>query len=207
MLSAVLQGVLIGLTLAIMVGPYFLFLINTSLSKGKVSANYLALGVAISDIIFLSISAISMTWFLKNSTIADDFSWAGALFILAFGIFTVTKKPNIKTEESIKPNPKQKIENIIKGFVFNGLNPSVFVFWFATVGTIIGKNSFSQAQTIAMLSSIVITTFTCDFIKIRLAVLFSPFLKQKFIKKVNVVVGSIFILIALYLLSKTFFIK
>ncbi len=207
MFSAVLQGVLVGLALAIMVGPYFLFLINTSLNKGKVSANYLALGVAISDVVFLSISAISMTWFLKNSTIADEFSWTAALFILAFGIFTVTKNPNLKTNKSIKPNPKQKIENIIKGFVFNGLNPSVFVFWFATVGAIISKNSFSQTHTIAMLSSIVITTFCCDLIKIKLAVIFSPFLKQQFIKKVNVIVGSVFILIALYMLINTFIIR
>ena len=204
MLGAVFQGVFIGLTLAIMAGPYFLFLINTSLSKGKVSANYLALGVAISDVLFLSISTISMTWFLKNSTITDDFSWAGALFILAFGIFTVTKKINLKTEENIKPNSKQKIENIIKGFFFNGLNPSVFVFWFATVGTILSKNTFSETQTMAMLGSIVITTFTCDLIKIKLAVIFSPLLNQKFIKKVNVIVGSIFILIALYMLTNTF---
>ena len=207
MLSAVFQGVFVGLTLAIMVGPYLLFLINTSLSKGKDSANYLAFGVALSDVVFLSISSISMTWFLKNSTITEDFSWAGAFFILAFGIFTITKKTNLKTEESLKPNPKQKIENLIKGFVFNGLNPSVFVFWFATVGTILSKNSFSQTQTIAMLGSIVITTFTCDLIKIKLAVKFSPFLNEKFIKKVNVIVGSIFILIALYMLVNTFIIK
>ncbi len=207
MLSAVFQGVFIGLTLAIMVGPYLLFLINTSLSKGKDSANYLAFGVALSDVVFLSISTISMTWFLKHSTITEDFSWAGAFFILAFGIFTVTKKTNLKTEENLKPNPKLKIENMIKGFVFNGLNPSVFVFWFATVGTILSKNSFSQTQTIAMLGSIVTTTFTCDLIKIKLAVKFSPLLNQKFIKKVNVIVGSIFILIALYLLTKTFIIK
>lgn len=117
MLKAILEGVLIGLSLAIMVGPYFLFLVNTSLTKGKVSANFLAFGVALSDLLFLCISALTMSWFLKNSAFTKDYSWTAAIFILAFGIYTITKKPSKGIKKSLITNPKQKLQNSVKGFV------------------------------------------------------------------------------------------
>jgi threonine/homoserine/homoserine lactone efflux protein len=92
------------------------------------------------------------------------------------------------------------------GFLFNGLNPSVFVFWFATVGILISKTNFNRNQTLAVFLSIVSTTFTSDLIKVRLAEFFSNYFTENLILKVNRVVGSFLILGACYLLIKAFLI-
>jgi len=178
MLNAILTGLSIGLGLAVSVGPYFLFLVNTSLVEGKSSASYLA--------------------FVENAK-----GFAG-FFILAYGIYTIMKKPSIKTKKAVKLNPKEKLQNVLKGFVFNGLNPSVFVFWFATVGILISKTNFTRGQTLVLFISIVWTTFTCDLIKVRLAEFFSDYFTESVIKKVNRVVGSLLIVGACYLLVKAF---
>lgn len=204
MLNAIITGLSIGLGLAVSVGPYFLFLVNTSLVEGKSSASYLAIGVAFNDLIFLTVAFLSVNFFIRNLAFVENAKGFAGFFILAYGIYTIMKKPTVKTEKAVKLNPKEKLQTVLKGFVFNGLNPSVFVFWFATVGILISKTNFTRGQTLVVFISIVCTTFTCDLIKVRLAEFFSDYFTENVIKKVNRVVGSLLIIGACYLLMKAF---
>jgi threonine/homoserine/homoserine lactone efflux protein len=206
MLNAILTGISIGLGLAVSVGPYFLFLINTSISEGKSSASYLATGVALNDLIFLSVAFLSINFLMQNVSFIESAKGYAGFFILAYGIYTIIKKPAVKSKKPLKLNPKEKLKTILKGFLFNGLNPSVFVFWFATVGILISKTNFNRNQTLAVFLSIVSTTFTSDLIKVRLAEFFSNYFTENLILKVNRVVGSFLILGACYLLLKAFLI-
>ncbi|CAN1496958.1 RhtB Putative threonine efflux protein [Spirosomataceae bacterium] len=206
MLNAILTGISIGLGLAVSVGPYFLFLINTSISEGKSSASYLATGVALNDLIFLSVAFLSVNFLMQNLSFIENAKGYAGFFILAYGIYTIIKKPAVKPEKPLRLNPKEKLKNILRGFLFNGLNPSVFVFWFATVGILLSKTNFNRNQTLAVFLSIVSTTFTSDLIKVRLAEFFSNYFTAKLILKVNRVVGSFLILGACYLLIKAFLI-
>jgi threonine/homoserine/homoserine lactone efflux protein len=206
MLIAILTGISIGLGLAVSVGPYFLFLINTSISEGKSSASYLATGVALNDLIFLSVAFLSVNFLMQNLSFIENAKGYAGFFILAYGIYTIIKKPAVKPEKPLRLNPKEKLKNILRGFLFNGLNPSVFVFWFATVGILLSKTNFNRNQTLAVFLSIVSTTFTSDLIKVRLAEFFSNYFTANLILKVNRVVGSFLILGACYLLIKAFLI-
>jgi threonine/homoserine/homoserine lactone efflux protein len=206
MLNAILTGISIGLGLAVSVGPYFLFLINTSISEGKSSASYLATGVALNDLIFLSVAFLSVNFLMQNLSFIENAKGYAGFFILAYGIYTIIKKPAVKPEKPLRLNPKEKLKNILRGFLFNGLNPSVFVFWFATVGILLSKTNFNRNQTLAVFLSIVSTTFTSDLIKVRLAEFFSNYFTANLILKVNRVVGSFLILGACYLLIKAFLI-
>ena len=206
MLNAILTGISIGLGLAVSVGPYFLFLINTSISEGKSSASYLATGVALNDLIFLSVAFLSVNFLMQNLSFIENAKGYAGFFILAYGIYTIIKKPAVKPEKPLRLNPKEKLKNILRGFLFNGLNPSVFVFWFGTVGILLSKTNFNRNQTLAVFLSIVSTTFTSDLIKVRLAEFFSNYFTANLILKVNRVVGSFLILGACYLLIKAFLI-
>jgi|GEM_PF-1448919 threonine/homoserine/homoserine lactone efflux protein len=206
MLNAILTGISIGLGLAVSVGPYFLFLINTSISEGKSSASYLATGVALNDLIFLSVAFLSVNFLMQNLSFIENAKGYAGFFILAYGIYTIIKKPAVKPEKPLRLNPKEKLKNILRGFLFNGLNPSVFVFWFATVGILLSKTNFNRNQTLAVFLSIVSTTFTSDLIKVRLAEFFSNYFTANLILRVNRVVGSFLILGACYLLIKAFLI-
>lgn len=204
MLNAILTGISIGLGLAVSVGPYFLFLVNTSLVEGKSSATYLATGVALNDLVFLTVAFLSVNFLIQNVTFIESAKGYAGFFILAYGIYTILKKPAEKSEKRVKLNPKDKLKNIILGFAFNGINPSVFVFWFATVGILISKTNFTRNQTLAVFLSIVCTTYTSDLIKVRLAEFFSHYFTESVIKNVNRIVGSLLIVGACYLLVKAF---
>lgn len=204
MLNAILTGISIGLGLAVSVGPYFLFLVNTSLVEGKSSASYLATGVALNDLVFLTVAFLSVNFLIQNVTFIESAKGYAGFFILAYGIYTILKKPAEKSEKRVKLNPKEKLKNILMGFAFNGVNPSVFVFWFATVGILISKTNFTRNQTLAVFLSIVCTTYTSDLIKVRLAEFFSHYFTESVIKNVNRIVGSLLIVGACYLLVKAF---
>ncbi|MCF8323600.1 MAG: LysE family transporter [Leadbetterella sp.] len=204
MLNAILTGISIGLGLAVSVGPYFLFLVNTSLAEGKSSASYLATGVALNDLVFMTVAFLSVNFLIQNVAFIESAKGYAGLFILAYGIYTILKKPAEKSEKRVKLNPKEKLKNILLGFAFNGINPSVFVFWFATVGILISKTNFSRNQTLAVFLSIVCTTYTSDLIKVRLAEFFSHYFTESVIKNVNRIVGSLLIVGSGYLLVKAF---
>jgi threonine/homoserine/homoserine lactone efflux protein len=204
MLNAILTGISIGLGLAVSVGPYFLFLVNTSLVEGKSSASYLATGVALNDLVFLTVAFLSVNFLIQNVAFIESAKGYAGFFILAYGIYTILKKPAEKSEKRVKLNPKEKLKNILMGFAFNGVNPSVFVFWFATVGILISKTNFTRNQTLAVFLSIVCTTYTSDLIKVRLAEFFSHYFTESVIKNVNRIVGSLLIVGACYLLVKAF---
>jgi threonine/homoserine/homoserine lactone efflux protein len=205
MLHAVLMGASIGLGLAVSVGPYFLFLVNTSISEGKTSASYLATGVALNDLVFLFIAFFGVDILLRNITVIESAKGFAGFFILAYGIYTILKKPSMGSEKKLSLQPKEKLKTILKGFAFNGLNPSVFVFWFATVGILMSRTNFTRNQTLVVFLSIVATTYSSDLVKVRLAEFFSHYFTENLISKINKVVGSILILGACYLLVNSFF--
>ena len=204
MLNAILTGISIGLGLAISIGPYFLLLVNTSIAEGKVSARYLALGVALNDVVYLIAAYLSANFILRHASFIDQARGFAGFFILAFGIYTVLKKPYLNSNATTVLKPIEKIKNVAKGFAFNGLNPSVFIFWFATTSLLISKTNFSKNQTLVMFISVVCTTVTSDLIKVHLAQYFSHHFTEKNIKKINRIVGSVLIVVAIALLIKTF---
>jgi threonine/homoserine/homoserine lactone efflux protein len=200
MFFAIISGISIGLGMAISIGPYFLFLVNTSLQEGKISASYLALGVAINDILYLSVAYLSIHFFIRDLSFINTSKSLAGVFIMCYGLYTIFKNTKINYKAKVEISPKDKLKNITKGFVFNGLNPSVFVFWFITSGALVSKSNFTNAQSIVAFVSIVFTTFSCDLIKVRLADKFSPFLKERTIGFANRIVGFALVLVAVYLL-------
>ena len=200
MLTAIFTGISIGLGLAVSVGPYFLFLINTSLQEGKNTASYLALGVALNDIVYLTIAYFSIYFFTNDLSFIKNSKSLAGVFILCYGLYTIFKNPKINIKDKEVLSSEIKIKNIAKGFVFNGLNPSVFVFWFITSGALVSKSNFTQIQTVIAFIFIVLTTFSCDLIKVRLADKFSHLLNEKTILMANRIIGSALVLAAIYLL-------
>jgi threonine/homoserine/homoserine lactone efflux protein len=204
MFYAIFTGISIGLGLAVSVGPYFLFLVNTAIREGRVGAGYLAFGVALNDLVFLTVAFLSAGFLARNLAFIEGLRGFAGFFILGYGLYTMFKNTAIEAQKSLALDPKEKAKNIFRGFVFNGLNPSVFVFWFATASLLISKAQFSKSQTLVAFVSIVCTTFGSDLVKVYLADFFAPRFTKNAIKKVNRVVGFLLILAACYLLGKAF---
>ena len=100
MLEAVLSGISLGLVLALLVGPVFFMLIDTSINLGFMKSYQTEIGIA------------------------------GGILLVIFGLVNIFKKPHLKsTDIDLPDNSKSPLVDIVKGFMMNALNPFVLIFW------------------------------------------------------------------------------
>jgi threonine/homoserine/homoserine lactone efflux protein len=185
MQETILAGILMGVTLAVTVGPSFFGMITLSIAKGRSNGFKFAAGVNLSDlfiVVGLTLASKPMIEVVQYKTTL----LYSALFLLIYGIgslFFVSKK---KQQNSIK-NP------FINGLVINTSNPSVYLIW-------IGFSAICPDKLLMIyyLFTILLVNFSIDILKVAIAArmkdFISPNLKKysKYILSITfIVTGSI----------------
>jgi threonine/homoserine/homoserine lactone efflux protein len=202
MSEAIISGILLGGVLALMVGPVFFMLIQTSIKKGFVPALMLSAGVIISD------GAIALMAFWGSSSISELKSFdtiigvVGGLLVMAFGVFNLFKEPTIKAEVlEFKYSTRSSLLEAIKGFSMNTLNPSVIIFWIGVAGTwSIQKRAYEH--TLMFYGSVLLTVFLTDMAKAWGASLLKRNITGTFLLWMNRVSGIILLGFGLFMIVK-----
>src|SRR5690606_9673287 len=133
-MDIVLKGILSGLVLACLIGPVFFTLLQTSIERGFLSGVFVAIGISLSDALYIFISYFGLSKFTEASGFRHYMSYAGGIVLLLFGLYYLL----IKSRRLARFDPA-KLENgsgwrlAAKGFLINGLSPMVLFFWLATV--------------------------------------------------------------------------
>ena len=157
-----LEGVIIGLSLALIMGfgPSFFTLIQTSISRGFKAAMFLDLGIILNDIMVVALMMMTNVQF--NVADKENIIYAGisaGIILIIFGIYTFLLSPEKIIH--ISENNTQKIDKmnekfidkpkwyvfISKGFIINIFNPFVWIFWITCVATAssnFGGNKYSM---------------------------------------------------------------
>lgn len=191
-MEAVLKGVVSGLVLAVLIGPVFFTLIQTSIERGFKSGVYVAIGISISDALCIAIAYLGIS--LINS---PDFriylSYFGGAILLGFGIyylFIKSRKPVIYNPEHIEERNAFKL--MAKGFVINGFNPMVLFFWIGTIGVATVELGYTtHGMATIFFCSIVTTVFITDVIKAKLSDKLRVLLTARTMKIMNLLVGLV----------------
>jgi threonine/homoserine/homoserine lactone efflux protein len=186
-----INGVILGLVLAMMVGPVFFMMINTSLKRGFNASAMLAIGVVLSDAVYAVITFYGSTliFYLKQYDFVIGIT--GGSLIIIFGILIFTKKPTIDAEAlEIEQSGTKNLINILKGFSMNLLNPSAFLFWLGVAGTITVKQHYSNFNAMLFYSGTLCTVFITDLSKGYLASKLKRLITQNFLIWMNRVCGT-----------------
>ena len=149
--SFLLWAILISLFLTAIVnmGPSFIVLIQTSLHRGFRSAAWFVTGIILNDALIVSLCILTSVQVVMHSSREAALACIGAgVIILLFGIFTFRRKVKDR-EEMIAKRSKELMKDqdkkpawfvfLGKGFVFNILNPFVWLFWFSAVAIVAGN--------------------------------------------------------------------
>jgi L-lysine exporter family protein LysE/ArgO len=126
MLSAFLQGLLLGYGACIPIGPINILIMNYALRSHK-DAVIFGMGAMSADIFYLFLISFGLLQFLKERFLLNIISILGALFLLylAWGIFKNrhyhVKRQNLKKQSLLKL--------YLKGFSLTSLNPYTIGFW------------------------------------------------------------------------------
>lgn len=161
-----------GFLLAFAVGPVFFTLIETSITKGFRAGLFFDLGAIIADIIFILIAYYSTSKILERVKDDPGLLIFGGVILIAYGVISYirTAKSFIKiAREHYAVNVKKNLGGLfLKGFLLNFVNFGVLAGW---IGTIIMANALTTSENgvFLFLSTVLITFFLTDLLKITLA--------------------------------------
>jgi len=208
MIHLVIDGALLGLLVAISLGPAFFAIIQTGINQGFKHGLFFAIGVLVSDIVLVTIS------YLIGASIFDDpkskvfVGLIGGIILIIFGSVSWAKKPEILKRRSLKLKEIKAPRLFafpIKGFFMNIANPFLYFFWFGALG-IVGKlapEGKMLQSTIIFFGATFVVTFSTDLLKSYIGNKIKNFLNPRKEIVINKTVGVALVIFGIIMLFKT----
>lgn len=189
--AAILEGILMGLFLAILIGPVFFSLIKTSIQRGFYWGAMMAIGVALSDILYILITYSGISQLIQKPSFQIGLGLIGGSIMVIFGVVYIFKKQS----KPVEPTSDEEVSStyslkyIIRGFGLNAISPAVPFFWLGVVGFVTIKAQFTTNESYAFYIAVVLTTFGTDLLKAFLADRLSDILNPKILHRINLFAG------------------
>ncbi|HEX6893150.1 MAG TPA: LysE family transporter [Chryseolinea sp.] len=197
-MDIVLNGIVSGIVLAFLIGPVFFTIIQTSIERGFWSGFFVAVGVSLSDALYIIVSYLGLVQFMKGENFRYYLAYGGGVVLLGFGFYYLfVKSKRLSHYDPEKIHTRSWFRLLAKGFIINGLSPMVLFFWIATVSlatTSLGYNSTNNV--LIFFSAIVCTVFATDIIKAKLADKLRVLITPKVIRMMNIVLGLVLVVFA-----------
>ena len=159
---------------------------------------FMALGVVVSDGLYLTGTYFLSAEIMRFKNFETYLAIGGAIILIAFGLVYLFKRTprEVTIEES---TGRMFWKNITKGFLLNGINPSVLVFWLGLTSLVTVNFSFNTYQLQVYFISILLTIFATDTLKAYGAHKIKSLLNEKLMRRMNKAVGIIMVLFGLRL--------
>ncbi|MBE0641757.1 MAG: LysE family transporter [Bacteroidales bacterium] len=202
-MAPLLEGILLGLTLAILLGPAFFTLLQTALLRGFRSGAVLAAGIFLSDITLVYLSTIGAQQVIDNKGIHLYFGIIGGIVLMGIGIYTFTRKvltskgnevPDVKL-----PGP---LTYLFKGFFLNFTNPFLWIFWVSVVISVSSNYGINTPDMFVFFAGLLSTILITDLLKSYGAHLISGMLNPRVLTIINRVVGIFLVFFGILLIAR-----
>mgnify|MGYP000872084114 FL=1 len=201
MISAIFEGLLFGFILSINIGPVFFLLVETSIKKGVRDAFIMNTGVIISDLLWIILLYFGIETFLESFFDSTSSKVIGGVMFILFGVgglFYIKKDPKV-----ISVGKNRRIL-FTKGFLLNLVNPSVALFWLATIAFAIKSLDNDKHKLILFFVSVFSIIIIIDTIKFFMARKLRLYLNERRQKKFSKITNLIMILFGLFLIVSNF---
>jgi threonine/homoserine/homoserine lactone efflux protein len=197
-MDIILKGIVSGVVLAFLIGPVFFTILQTSIERGFGSGVFVAIGVSLSDAFYIFVAYLGLAQFMESESFRHYLAYAGGLTLLGFGIYYLfIKSRKLANFDPGKIKYRSPARLIAKGFIINGLSPMVLFFWIATVGVSTTQLGYdTMREVLVFFSAIVLTVFTTDLIKAKLADKLRLLITPRFIRIMNIVLGIVLVIFA-----------
>lgn len=197
-MDIIFKGIASGIVLTFMIGPVFFTIIQTSIERGFTSGMWVAAGVSLSDSLCIFVSYLGLVQFMENENFRHYLAYGGGGVLMVYGLYyLIIKSRKLMHYDPEKVKNKNWIRLVMKGFIINGLSPMVLFFWIATVSVATTQLAYNTTQeVIVFFACTVLTVFTTDVIKAKLADKLRRLLTPKVIRIMNIVLGIVLIVFA-----------
>ncbi len=207
MFALLVQGIIMGITLSLMIGPNFFQLIQISIDSSYRHALVYAYGVWLSDLLLILVAVLGVSYisaFLQNRTIILCEGYGVAVLLIIFGVNSFFAKKIVKdTTENI--THKTDIVLFSKGFMVNTFNPFNVIFWITLSSHFDYTQSDSILKVIFYFSVVFIVVVLTDIGKAKLASRIRKNLTAANLLLVNKVTGALLVASGLILVFRVFY--
>jgi threonine/homoserine/homoserine lactone efflux protein len=197
MIDALIKGLTTGFILSWTFGTVFFALIQTSLEHGWKKGMQIAAGVALSDILFITIAVAGTALIPGITNYREEIGIGGGILLIALGLSMFFKKNKALSL------PKAKWASFMyfftQGFLLNILNPLNFFSWLA-ISTIISAYGFTLTETSIYYIAVIVMIFICETLIAYTAHILKRFFTDRILKLVDIVSGIVFMGIGVYLI-------
>jgi len=203
MFEAIIQGIGAGVLFSFLTGPVFFSMIKTSIEKGFKAGFSLAIGVVLSDIIFITATIFSARFLVYNSKYNQYIGIIGGLFLLGVGLYYLINKVKVNYDLKSTENIRRS-GYILKGFLMCLLSPTTLMFWIMVGGIVSVQLHFETAEKIAFFVVAMATQLTVDAVKTFYAAKLRYKIKERSIQNLNRLAGAVIIIFAIRLFVEVF---
>jgi len=198
MAYALFYGLLTGLILSSMLGTVFFCLLQNSIINGFKSGAFVAMGVIIADILLIVLGHFSASIFPSGGTTEMIVRIGGAIFLLILGISNLRSHKKILFPKADNKNPFILGS---KGFMLNVINPANYLSWLAVAATLNNVLHFSAGETWLYYTGALLGIFGMEMLISFAASSLKKYISNKFLQRLDRVLGIIFIIFSLLLLK------
>ncbi|MFP4288975.1 MAG: LysE family translocator [Bacteroidota bacterium] len=206
--SSIFEGIILGFTLAFLIGPSFIALIQTSIYNGRQSGIFFALGIALSDLTLIALSYLGAIQFLNNAENQFIVGIIGGFILIGFGIATFFKRYKVNSKRGIEVKVSITgggyVAFILKGFFLNILNPFLLIFWLGVMSFISAKYGVGTKEVVSFFTAALITVFVTDITKSIVASKIRRYLNILILTWVNKIVGLAMVAFGIVMFIRVF---
>jgi threonine/homoserine/homoserine lactone efflux protein len=193
MYAAFIKGLLLGMMLAISVGPVIFSIIKQSINSGHKGGFTFVAGVSSSDITMVVISQLFTELFRSLLGFKKEIGIGGSILLIVIGLFVLFfKKVKVNEDGTLKQEMRKRdyLKIFLSGYFMNTLNPSVIAFWLVIATSVVG---YSFGYRLTMFITCLSFVLLSDIAKVFLAGKIRDKLTAKNIHIINQVSGIILI--------------
>lgn len=186
-----------------MLGTVFFALINNSLNSGPFSGVLVALGVLVSDILFVGIVLFGSQHIPALMSYETEVKWLGGGFIVLLGLLQIIRQRRIHYQDILQTvRKKAPLLFISEGFMLNVLNPVNLVLWGGITAYLTNVYQLNLIQKLYFFSGAISSIFISETGISYLAHKLKKFLNPTRIKQLNYLLGMLFIILGSLMILK-----
>lgn len=199
---SLVEGIGMGLVLCLIIGPVFFALIQNSIEYGFRHSVVMALGILVSDSIYVVISHFGVSYLTHNPSFKAGLGYVGGAIMIGFGLASFFKKTFNRPNSGgvLAKDPPRRMKGFLKGLSLNGVNPFVLLFWISIAGMVQLKKRYSEGDRLLFYGGMLLTVFSTDLLKAYIAKRLSKFITPIFMLYMNRAVGVILVVFGIRLL-------
>ncbi|MCU0420010.1 MAG: LysE family translocator [Cyclobacteriaceae bacterium] len=185
------SGIKLGILLAFLIGPVFFTLIQTSVERGFVKGALVAVGVSLSDAVYVAVCYFGLVQFINQPNFREGLAYGGGIILIGFGLYHLLIKSRRGVAAPVQAaTASTSWRYMAKGFVINGLSPMVLIFWIGTLSVASIDLGYTRGyEFLIFFVSLLLTVFGTDLLKAYLAGKLSRLITARLLRIMNILVG------------------